>query len=142
MSSIGVLAGQALSFPAPAGVGGGLVGGHGDDHYDEKPDPFHFQYGVHDDKYYTDFSEVRSGDEAGNIKGEYTVALPDGRIQHVIYHADGNYGGTVMEVKYSGEARHPDVVHHSGHGHGGIVGGVGGGIGGGLSGGIGHGIGR
>ena len=106
--------------------------------YDEKPDPFYFQYGVHDDKYHTDFSEVRSGDEAGNIKGEYTVALPDGRIQHVIYHADGNYGGTVMEVKYSVEARHPDVVHHSGHGHGGIVGDVGGGI----SGGIGHGIGR
>merc|ERR1719228_2844939 len=31
--------------------------------WDEKPDPFHFEYGVHDDKYYTDFSEVRSGDE-------------------------------------------------------------------------------
>jgi hypothetical protein len=96
--------------------------------YDERPDPFHFQYGVHDDKYYTDFSEVRSGNEAGNIKGEYTVALPDGRIQHVIYHADGNYGGTIMEVNYDGEARHPDVVHHGGHGHGG---GIGGGIGGG-----------
>ena len=118
---IGVLAGQAFSFPAPAGVGGGLVGGHGGDHYNEHPDPFHFQYGVHDDKYYTDFSEVRSGDEAGNIKGEYHVHLPDGRVQHVIYHADGNYGGTVMEVKYDGEARHPDVVHHSGHGHGGHV---------------------
>ena len=119
--------------------GGGLIGGGGHGQvYDERPDPFHFQYGVHDDKYHTDFSEVRSGDEAGNIKGEYTVALPDGRIQHVIYHADGNYGGTVMEVKYSGEARHPDVVHHSGHGHGGI----GGGIGGGISGSIGHGIGR
>ena len=78
---------------------------------------------MHDDKYYTDFSEVRSGDEAGNIKGEYTVALPDGRIQHVIYHADGNYGGTIMEVKYHGEARHPDIVHHGGHGHGGGIGG-------------------
>ena len=42
----------------------------------------------------------RSGDEAGNIKGEYSVALPDGRIQHVTYHADGGYGGTVMEVTY------------------------------------------
>ena len=104
-------------------------GGHGQG-YDERPDPFHFQYGVHDDKYYTDFSEVRSGDEAGNIKGEYTVALPDGRIQHVIYHADGGYGGTIMEVKYDGEARHPDVVQHGGHGHGGgIRGGIGGGHG-------------
>ena len=145
-----------MAVGSPAGIGGGigsggLIGGsgHGGIHgsgYDEYPDTFHFQYGVHDDKYHTDFSEVRSGDEAGNIKGEYTVALPDGRIQHVIYHADGNYGGTVMEVKYSGEARHPDVVHHSSHGHGGIVGGVGrgigGGISGGISGGIGHGIGR
>merc|ERR1719153_136916 len=97
---------------------GGHVGGHGGDHYDERPDPFHFEYGVHDDKYHTDFSEQRSGDESGSMKGEYTVALPDGRIQHVIYHADGGYGGTIMEVKYSGEAHHPD--YHSG-GHGGHV---------------------
>ena len=121
-----------LSLPVPAdGVAG--HGGHGGGGYDEKPDPFHFEYGVHDDKYHTDFSEQRSGDESGSMKGEYTVALPDGRIQHVSYHADANYGGTVMEVSYSGEARHPDVVHHhSDHGHGGIGGG---GIGG-------HGIGR
>merc|ERR1711955_125574 len=113
------------TFGKPAGIGGGVVvgggghvgGGHGDA-YDYHPDPFHFQYGVHDAKYYTDFSEVRSGDEAGNIKGEYTVALPDGRIQHVIYHA---YGGSVMDVKYDGEAHHPDVVHHGGHGHAGSV---------------------
>ena len=101
---------------------GGHGGGHGGDHYDERPDPFHFEYGVHDDKYHTDFSEQRSGDESGSMKGEYTVALPDGRIQHVIYHADGGYGGTVMDVKYDGEARHPDVVHHGGHGHGGAGG--------------------
>ena len=71
-----------LSTGKPAGIGGhgggghgggGLIGGGGGGHghgqgYDERPDPFHFQYGVHDDKYYTDFSEVRSGEEAGNIK--------------------------------------------------------------------------
>merc|ERR1711892_325538 len=122
------------------GIGGGIGGGHGGGHvvhsghggsYDEKPDPFKFEYGVHDDKYYTDFSEHRSGDEYGNMVGEYTVALPDGGIQHVSYHADANYGGTVMEVSYSGEARHPDVVHH---GHGGVGGGLGGGIGGGIGG--------
>merc|ERR1719244_625782 len=33
-------------------------------------------------------------------------------FQHVICHADGNYGGTIMEVKYDGEAHHPYVVHH------------------------------
>ena len=104
-------------------LGDSLGHGHGHGHvdeYNEKPDPFHFEYGVHDDKYHTDFSEHRSGDEAGNIKGEYTVALPDGRIQHVKYVAD-NYGGTTMHVEYSGEARHPDVVHHKDHGHGGHI---------------------
>ena len=110
---------NVLSLPAPEGVVG--RGGHGGGGYDEKPDPFHFEYGVHDDKYHTDFSEQRSGDESGSMKGEYTVALPDGRVQHVIYHADGGYGGTIMEVKYSGEAHHPDY-HSGGHGaHGGHV---------------------
>ena len=52
------------------------------------------------------------------MKGEYYVHLPDGRVQHVIYHADGNYGGTVMEVRYDGEAKHPD---YHGHGNGGHV---------------------
>merc|ERR1711955_27736 len=87
--------------------GGQSSGGYGYDEY-EKPDPFQFEYGVHDDHYYTDFSEHRSGDEAGNIYGYYEVALPDGRIHHVDYKADGHYGGTVMEVKYTGEARHPE----------------------------------
>merc|ERR1711887_47444 len=120
--------GLSSGKPAGAGIGGGgLVGGGGHvgaghgQAYDYSPDPFHFQYGVHDDKYYTDFSEVRSGDKAGNIRGEYSVALPDGRIQHVSCLADGNYGGTVMDVKYDGEAHHPDVVQHGGHG--GAVGG-------------------
>ena len=96
------------------GHGVGLVGGHGGGGYDEKPDPFHFEYGVHDDKYHTDFSEQRSGDESGSMKGEYTVALPDGRVQHVSYHADGGYGGTITEVTYSGEAHHPEY-HSGGH---------------------------
>jgi len=96
-------------FGVNRGVGNGYAYQGG---YDEQPDPFYFHYGVHDDKYYTDFTEERSGDEAGNIKGEYTVALPDGRIQDVVYHADGNYGGTVMEVSYKGEAHHPEVGHH------------------------------
>merc|ERR1712176_856555 len=86
----------------------GVHEGGNDGGYDEKPDPFHFEYGVHDDKYYTDFSEQRTGDEYGNIVGEYQVALPDGRIQYVTYKADANYGGTTMEVSYKGEARHPE----------------------------------
>ena len=101
------------------------------------------------------------------IQGEYSVALPDGRIQYVTYHADGGYGGTVMEVSYKGEARHPEAVHSTpvvhdvvSHGvsHGGVSGGhiggpvghiggghIGGGVGvhGGVSSGLGgsHGLG-
>merc|ERR1712106_494127 len=144
--AIGKPAGIGLGHGGGIGIGGGHGVGHvvhGGDHYDEQPDPFKFEYGVHDDQYYTDFSEHRSGDEYGNMVGEYQVALPDGRIQYVKYTADGNYGGTVMEVSYKGEARHPDIVHHSSdHGRRGHVGVLGGSIGGGIGGGIGgHGIG-
>ena len=82
--------------------------GHDEGYGYEEPDPFHFEYGVHDDHYYTDFRESREGDEYGNIHGEYEVALPDGRIQYVHYDADGQYGGTIMDVEYKGEARHPE----------------------------------
>ena len=57
-----------LSLPVPGVIGHGDHGSHSESGYDEKPDPFHFEYGVHDDKYHTDFSEQRSGDEGGNIK--------------------------------------------------------------------------
>ena len=112
--SLGGISGGSGSLGGNGGYGGyneGYYDGYNGG-YDEHPDPFYFKYGVHDDKYYTDFTEERSGDEAGNIKGAYSVALPDGRLQDVVYHADGNYGGTVMDVSYKGEARHPDSGHY------------------------------
>merc|ERR1711874_575389 len=125
---VGLVGGHGVGIGVGHGGGHAVHSGpvhHGD--YHEQPDPFKFEYGVHDDKYYTDFSEHRSGDEYGNIVGEYQVALPDGRIQYVKYTADGNYGGTVMEVSYKGEARHPDTVAYGHGGHGGV--GIGGGNG-------------
>jgi hypothetical protein len=58
------------------------------------------QYGVYGDKDDTGFTEERSGDEAGNIKGENIVDLPDGRIQDAVFHAVGNYGVIIMDKTY------------------------------------------
>ena len=50
------LASYAFGLPGLAGPVGGVVGngighGGGGEYYDEHPDPFHYKYGVHDDKY-------------------------------------------------------------------------------------------
>ena len=63
---------------------------------------------VHNDTL-DEYRNCREGDEHGNMVGEYSVALPDGRIQHVRYNAD-TIRGTIMEVTYEGEAHHPDIV--------------------------------
>merc|ERR1712168_1773521 len=127
IGGIGSIGGSIVSHGSIERHGGYQERGHGG-YEDYSPQPFHFAYGVNDDYHHTDFSEQRSGDSAGNIEGEYTVALPDGRIQHVTYHADGGYGGTVMEVSYQGEAHHPEhlgpaVTTVGGHGIGGGIGG-------------------
>ncbi|XP_023336339.1 uncharacterized protein LOC111707460 [Eurytemora carolleeae] len=42
----------------------------------------------------------------------YKVALPDGRIQIVTYHAD-HIGGFVADVKYEGVPVYPEPAHHA-----------------------------
>ena len=119
----GISGGTGLGVSGGLGMQGGLNGGRGYIEGLEMLDKMvvvtatmevmmRSQYGVHDEKYYTDFTEERSGDEAGDIKGEYTLALPNDKIQHFVYHADGTFGATIMEVTYKGGGRHPDVIHH------------------------------
>lgn len=67
--------------------------------------PYDFSYAVKDDYHGTDFghSAVSNGDQ---VRGEYRVALPDGRLQIVKYVADWKDGYTA-EVTYQGEAKYP-----------------------------------
>merc|ERR1711875_111304 len=57
--------------------------------YPDEPSPYTYTYGVADDYSKATFNAAETGDGAGNAKGSYSVALPDGRIQHVNYKADG-----------------------------------------------------
>ena len=54
-------------------------------------------------------SAEESSDGASNVAGSYSVALPDGRIQHVKYTSNG-YDGFVADVTYEGTAVYPEEV--------------------------------
>merc|ERR1712112_315741 len=119
----GIVAGHGL-------VGHGLVGGHAIAHtpvlhaapayhapvvahaavetYADEVSPYTFNYAVADDYSASNFNAAESSDGAGNAEGSYSVALPDGRIQHVNYHTD-DVNGYVAEVTYDGTAAYPET---------------------------------
>lgn len=74
--------------------------------------PFDFNYAVKDDYYGTDYGHqaTSNGDQ---VRGEYRVQLPDGRLQIVKYIADWKDGYTA-EVSYQGEAQYPPAPPSSG----------------------------
>merc|ERR1711862_799633 len=65
--------------------------------------PYTFTYAVADDYSKSSFNAEESSDGASNVAGSYSVALPDGRIQHVKYTSNG-YDGFVADVTYEGTA--------------------------------------
>merc|ERR1712036_101050 len=69
-----------------------------------KDEPYSYQYGVADDYSKANFN----ADGAGVVTGSYSVALPDGRTQHVKYTSD-HYNGYVAEVTYEGEPVYPEA---------------------------------
>merc|ERR1712227_211005 len=69
--------------------------------------PCTFTYAVADDYSKSSFNAEESSDGAFNVAGSYSVALPDGRIQHVKYTSNG-YDGFVADVTYEGTAVYPE----------------------------------
>ena len=80
--------------------------------YNEKlpPKPFAYQYGVKDEYSGTTFDKSESQDNYGNVKGEYRVQLPDGRIQIVSYTAN-HEDGFIAEVTYRKLAFHLQQIY-------------------------------
>merc|ERR1719414_2431724 len=87
--------------------------------------PYSYTYAVADDYSGAAFQQAENNDGTGVVDGEYSVNLPDGRIQHVSYHAN-DYDGYVADVTYEGtptygaapvvaHAVHAPVVAHAVH---------------------------
>ncbi|XP_037068950.1 neurofilament medium polypeptide-like [Pollicipes pollicipes] len=64
---------------------------HPEPQYKEEAKPFAYDYAVNDHYTGTNFAKKEESD-GHNTQGYYSVALPDGRVQHVKYVAD-DYGG-------------------------------------------------
>merc|ERR1712107_593292 len=90
-----------------------------------EPSPYSYTYAVADDYSGAAFQQAENNDGTGVVDGEYSVNLPDGRIQHVKYHAN-DYDGYVADVTYEGEphyaaaapvahAVHAPVLAHAVH---------------------------
>merc|ERR1711981_963790 len=80
-------------------------------YYPDEVLPYTYSYAVADDYSKAVFSADESSDGASNVKGSYSVNLPDGRVQHVSYHSNG-YDGFVADVTYEGEAHYPTATKY------------------------------
>merc|ERR1719205_478994 len=80
-------------------------------YYPDEVLPYTYSYAVADDYSKAVFSADESSDGASNVKGSYSVNLPDGRVQHVTYHSNG-YDGFVADVTYVGEAHYPTATKY------------------------------
>merc|ERR1712172_2321 len=75
--------------------------------YPDEVSPYTFTFAVADDYSKANFQAEETSDGASNVQGGYSVALPDGRIQHVKYVSNG-YDGYVADVTYEGTAVYPE----------------------------------
>ena len=75
--------------------------------YPDEISPYTYTYAVADDYSKANFNAEETSDGASNVQGSYSVALPDGRIQHVKYSSNG-YDGLIADVTYEGTAVYPE----------------------------------
>ncbi|XP_072401114.1 uncharacterized protein [Diabrotica undecimpunctata] len=89
----------------------------GDDHngHDHGGEPKSYEYGyqVKDEYTGTNYNKQETSD-GNQVRGEYRVALPDGRTQIVTYWADWQ-SGFHADVKYEGEAQYPEQYNKGGY---------------------------
>ena len=94
-----VVAAPAYHAPAPA---------YKAETYADEVSPYTYTYAVADDYSKANFNAEETSDGASNVQGGYSVALPDGRIQHVKYSSNA-YDGYVADVTYEGTAVYPEA---------------------------------
>merc|ERR1719205_35788 len=103
-----VHAAPAYHAPAVHAVAHAAPAYHAAEVYPDEVSPYTYNYAVADDYSNSNFNAAETSDGTGKAEGSYSVALPDGRIQHVNYHVD-DYAGYVAEVTYDGQAVYPDA---------------------------------
>merc|ERR1739840_55102 len=77
--------------------------------YPDEVSPYQYQYAVADDYSGSNFQAAETDDGTAARTGSYSVALPDGRTQHVEYTAN-DVEGYVATVTYDGQAVYPEAV--------------------------------
>merc|ERR1712203_682289 len=99
---------KAAPAYAPAPVAYKPAPAYKAEEYPDEVSPYTFTYAVADDYSKANFNAEETSDGASNVQGGYSVALPDGRIQHVKYVSNG-YNGYVADVTYEGTAVYPEA---------------------------------
>merc|ERR1711994_799559 len=99
---------KAAPAYAPAPVAYKPAPAYKAEEYPDEVSPYTFTYAVADDYSKANFNAEETSDGASNVQGGYSVALPDGRIQHVKYVSNG-YDGYVADVTYEGTAVYPEA---------------------------------
>nr|XP_045617767.1 pollen-specific leucine-rich repeat extensin-like protein 3 [Procambarus clarkii] len=74
--------------------------------YEQRGTKYDYKWAVNEESSNAEFDHKEARDD-NNIKGSYSVQLPDGRVQTVTYYVNGD-SGYVAEVTYQGEARYPE----------------------------------